>query len=94
MVINMENIEIVTEKLIDEILENDVQKKIMILDSLQKVDNPFAMLTIKDVMKDLNISESAVYKTFNRKDFPAIKVGKKHLVMYLPYLIWKMDRKD
>ena len=92
MVINMENIEIVTEKLIDEILENDVQKKIMILDSLQKVDNPFAMLTIKDVMKDLNISESAVYKTFNRKDFPAIKVGKNHLVMFLPYLIWKMDR--
>ena len=94
MVINMENIEIVTEKLIDEILENDVQKKIMILDSLQKVDNPFAMLTIKDVMKDLNISESAVYKTFNRQDFPAIKVGKKSLVMLLPYLIWKMERKD
>ena len=61
MVINMENIEIITEKLIDEIFEYDVQKKIMILDSLQKVDNPFAMLTIKDVMKDLNISESAVY---------------------------------
>jgi len=94
MVINMENIEIITEKLIDEILENDVQKKIMILDSLQKVDNPFAMLTIKDVMKDLNISESAVYKTFNRQDFPAIKVGKKSLVMLLPYLIWKMERKD
>ena len=44
---------------------------------------------IKEIAKYLNISESAVYKTFNRKDFPAIKVGKKHLVMLLPYLIWK-----
>ena len=45
-------------------------------------------------MNELNISESAVYKTFNRQDFPAIKVGKKSLVMLLPYLIWKMERKD
>ena len=68
--------------------------ELITIDSIRRVKNPFRMITIKDVMKDLNISESAVYKTFNRKDFPAIKVGKKHLVMYLPYLIWKMDRKD
>ena len=65
-----------------------------VLDSMKKVHNPFAMLTVLDVMRDLKISESAVYKTFNRKDFPAIKVGKKYKVMLLAYLIWKMDRRD
>lgn len=95
----MENINVITNEVLDEILEDDNNKKytkteLMTLDSMKKVNNPFTMLTVKDVMRDLKISESAVYKTFNRKDFPAIKVGKKHQVMLLPYLIWKMDRKD
>lgn len=87
-----------TNELLNKLNENDNKKytktELMTLDSLKKIPNPFIMLTIKDVMKDLNISESAVYKTFNRKDFPAIKVAKKHQVMLLPYLIWKMERKD
>ena len=87
-----------TNKLLNKLNENNnkeyTKTELMTLDSLRNIPNPFIMLTIKDVMKDLNISESAVYKTFNRKDFPAIKVGKKHQVMLLPYLIWKMERKD
>lgn len=94
----MEKIDEVTNEILNKIAENDnkeyTKMELMTLDSLKKVRNPFIMLTVKDVMKDLKISESAVYKTFNRKDFPAINVGKKHLVMLLPYLIWKMDRKD
>ena len=93
----MEKIDEVTYEVLNKIAENNKEysrMELMTLGSLKKVRNPFLMLTVKDVMKDLNISESAVYKTFNRKDFPAIKVGKKHLVMLLPYLIWKMDRKD
>ena len=79
----------VTYEILNKIAENNKEysrMELMTLDSLKKVRNPFLMLTVKDVMKDLNISESAVYKTFNRKDFPAIKVGKKHLVMLFPYL--------
>ena len=78
----MEKIDEVTSEILNKIAENDnkeyTKMELMTLDSLKKVRNPFLMLTVKDVMKDLNISESAVYKTFNRKDFPAIKVGKKH----------------
>ena len=94
----MEELNIITNEELDELF-GDVDSQytkteLMTLDSMQKIPNPFLMLTVKDVMKDLNISESAVYKTFNRQDFPAIKVGKKSLVMLLPYLIWKMERKD
>ena len=94
----MEELNIITNEELDELF-GDVDSQytkteLITLDSMQKIPNPFLMLTVKDVMKDLNISESAVYKTFNRQDFPAIKVGKKSLVMLLPYLIWKMERKD
>jgi len=94
----MEELNIITNEELDELFGDEdsqyTKTELMTLDSMQKIPNPFLMLTVKDVMKDLNISESAVYKTFNRQDFPAIKVGKKSLVMLLPYLIWKMERKD
>ena len=93
----MEKIDEVTYEVLNKIAENNKEysrMELMTLDSLKKVRNPFFFFLFKDVMKDLNISESAVYKTFNRKDFPAIKVAKKHQVMLLPYLIWKMERKD
>ena len=94
----MEELNIITVEELDELFGDEdsqyTKTELMTLDSMQKIPNPFLMLTVKDVMKDLNISESAVYKTFNRQDFPAIKVGKKSLVMLLPYLIWKMERKD
>lgn len=93
----MEELNIITNEELDELFGDEesqyTKTELMTLDSMQKIPNPFLMLTVKDVMKDLNISESAVYKTFNRQDFPAIKVGKKSLVMLLPYLIWKMERK-
>lgn len=92
------NIDIITNEKLDELFGDEdsqyTKTELMALDSMKKIPNPFLMLNVKDVMKDLNISESAVYKTFNRQDFPAIKVGKKSLVMLLPYLIWKMERKD
>lgn len=94
----MEELNIITDEELDELFGDEdsqyTKTELMTLDSMQKIPNPFLMLTVKDVMKDLNISESAVYKTFNRQDFPAIKVGKKSLVMLLPYLIWKMEKKD
>ena len=94
----MKEFDIISDEELDILFNDDdsqyTKTELMTLDSMQKIPNPFLMLTVKDVMKDLNISESAVYKTFNRKDFPAIKVGKKSLVMLLPYLIWKMERKD
>ena len=51
------------------------------------------MLTVKDVMKDLNICETVAYKTFKREDFPSINVGKNNQVMLISYLLWKMSKR-
>lgn len=91
----MEEIKNINEPMIKEMLNKKYTKtEILLIESIRRIKNPFRMISVNDVMRDLKISESAVYKTFNRKDFPAIKVGKKHQVMLLPYLIWKMERKD
>ncbi len=91
----MEEIKNITEPMIKEISNKKYTKtEILLIESIRRIKNPFRMISVNDVMRDLKISESAVYKTFSRKDFPAIKVGKKHQVMLLPYLIWKMERKD
>ena len=52
------------------------------------------MLTVENVMKDLNICETVAYKTFKRPDFPSINVGKNNQVMLLAYLLWKMEKRD
>ena len=67
---------------------------LMVLKSMKIVKNPFRMLTVRDVMKDLNICETIAYKIFKRPDFPSINVGKNNQVMLLPYLIWKMEKRD
>ena len=93
----MEEIKKIDEQTINEMKNkhhNFTKDELMLIMSIRKLKNPFRMISAKEVMKDLNISESAVYKTFNRKDFPVIKVGKRHQVMLLPYLMWKMTRKD
>ena len=56
----MEKIDEVTYEILNKIAENNKEysrMELMTLDSLKKVRNPFLMLTVKDVMKDLNISE-------------------------------------
>lgn len=68
--------------------------ELITIDSIRRVKNPFRMITVKDVMKDLNICETSVYRLFKRADFPSINVGKNNQVMLLPYLIWKMEKRD
>lgn len=65
----------------------------MIIEAIRKLKNPFVMLTVKDVMKDLNICETVAYKTFKREDFPSINVGKNNQVMLIAYLLWKMNKR-
>lgn len=64
----------------------------MAVDTIRRVKNPFKMLTVKDIMRDLNICETVAYKTFKRDDFPSINVGKTNQVMLVAYLIWKMQK--
>ena len=83
-----------TKNIVIETKEVLTPEQRMAIDTIRRVKNPFIMLTVKDVMRDLNICETVAYKTFRRDDFPSINVGKNNQVMLLPYLMWKMTRKD
>lgn len=66
----------------------------MTIQSIKRLKNPFKMLSVKDVMQDLNICETIAYRTFKRADFPSINIGKSNQVMLVAYLIWKMRKRD
>lgn len=66
----------------------------MAIVSVKRLPNPFKMVDVEYVRKDLGISRSCVYKLFLREDFPSINVGKTHRVMILAYLMWKLTRRD
>ncbi len=63
------------------------------IDTIRRVKNPFVMIGVKEVMKDLNVCETIAYKIFRREDFPSINVGKSNQIMLLSYLIWKMSKR-
>lgn len=69
-------------------------EQIMAIQSIKRLKNPFKMLSVKDVMQDLNICETIAYRTFKRADFPSINIGKSNQVMLIAYLIWKMSKRD
>ena len=82
-----------TKNIVIETKEVLTPEQRMAIDTIRRVKNPFIMLTVKDVMRDLNICETVAYKTFRRDDFPSINVGKNNQVMLLSYLIWKMSKR-
>lgn len=83
-----------SKNIVIETKENITAEQRAVIESIKRIRNPFVMVGIDYVMKDLNICKTIVYKLFQREDFPAISVGKEHKVMLLSYLIWKMSRKD
>ena len=68
--------------------------KLGIVEAIKKVKDPFQNLTVKDIMKDLNICKTIAYRLFKRDDFPSINIGKTKTVTYVAYLIWKSTRKE
>jgi hypothetical protein len=61
---------------------------------MKYVKNPFRNLTVADVAKDLHCNQNTANEIFRRKDFPAICVGKSKKVMFISYILWKLERKD
>lgn len=101
----MENImEKITEDTINEIKDTEVKKIVIeseitpeqraIMESIKRLKNPFKMLTVQDIMRDLNICETIAYRTFKRPDFPSISIGKSNQVMLIAYLMWKMQKRS
>lgn len=65
----------------------------MAIESIKKIKNPFRMIGVETVMKDLNICKTIAYRLFQREDFPSINIGKSNQVMILAYMIWKMQKR-
>lgn len=68
-------------------------EELMAIESVKKIDNPFQMIGVEEVMKDLNICKTIVYRLFQRDDFPSINIGKNNQVMMIAYLLWKMKKR-
>ena len=58
-------------------------KDIIIVSAISKLKNPFRMIGVETVMKDLNICRGVAYKIFQREDFPSMNVGKTKQVMLI-----------
>ena len=82
-----ENLEM---KVID--TKENMQEQIVI-NYLNKLKNPFAMLSVSDVSKDLHIGINQAYELFKQNDFPTTQIGKRKAVTLAAYLLWKMKKK-
>lgn len=71
-----------------------IVEEILIKEAIKNIENPFKNLTVKDVAKDLLVSEATANSIFKRNDFPSVNIGKTKTVTHLAYLIWKMKRKE
>jgi len=65
----------------------------VVMNYLNKVQNPFLILSVQDISKDLHIGINQAYELFKQNDFPTITIGKRKAVTLAAYLLWKMNKK-
>lgn len=83
----------VNTSIIDTEEKENLNEKIVI-NYLNKLKNPFVMLSVSDVSKDLHIGINQAYDLFKQKDFPTTSIGKRKTVTLASYLLWKMNKKE
>lgn len=83
----------VNTSVIDTEEKENLNEKI-IINYLNKLKNPFVMLSVSDVSKDLHIGINQAYDLFKQKDFPTTSIGKRKTVTLASYLLWKMNKKE
>lgn len=66
----------------------------IIVNYLNKLQNPFITLSVQDVSKDLHIGINQAYELFKKADFPSINIGKRKTITLAQYLLWKMSKKE
>ena len=81
-----------TSNLIDT-KENKNLNEQVVINYLNRITNPFAILSVQDVSKDLYIGINQAYDLFKQIDFPTICIGKRKTVALAAYLLWKMNSK-
>ena len=74
-------------------MEENLKEKIIAL-AVQKIDDPFKNITVKEVAKDLKMVENLANEVFKREDFPCVNIGKTKTVTLLAYLLWKMEKRN
>lgn len=82
----------VNTSIIDTEEKENLNEKIVI-NYLNKLKNPFVMLSVSDVSKDLHIGINQAYDLFRQEDFPTTAIGKRKTVTLASYLLWKMNKK-
>ena len=87
----MNNINI-QEKINDTNEKNTLNEQV-VMNYLNKLPNPFAILSVSDVSKDLHIGINQTYELFKQNDFPTITIGKRKVVALASYLLWKINTK-
>lgn len=89
----MEENEVINEKIIKiEDKKEYTFDEQMAIECVKRLKNPFKMITVETVMKDLNICRTIAYKLFQSDDFPSKKIGKNHQISLIAYLMWKVKR--
>lgn len=83
----------INNSIIDANEEMQLNKQI-VMNYLSKIQNPFAVLSVQQVSKDLHIGINQAYELFRQKDFPAITIGKRKVITLANYLLWKMSKKE
>lgn len=72
--------------------EKTIDEKIVI-NYLNKQNNPFTILSVQDITNDLHIGINQAYDLFKQNDFPTIIIGKRKVVSLPAYLLWKINKK-
>lgn len=65
----------------------------IVVNYLNKLQDPFITLTAKEVSKDLHIGINQAYDLFKQDDFPTITIGKRKTVTLAAYLLWKTSKR-
>lgn len=73
---------------------NENIKKELIQSAIDKLEDPWKNLTVKDVAKDLKLGENKTNELFKRKDFPSINIGKTKTISALSFYLWKLDKRE
>ena len=68
-------------------------KRELVKQAVKKLDDPFKMLTVKDVAKDLYMGENKTNEIFNCADFPSVNIGKTRKIQKIAYILWKMEKR-
>src|SRR5699024_3505441 len=80
------------DKIMNESFSKELKKE-LVKQAVKSLDDPFKMLTVKDVAKGLYMVENKTNEIFNRADFPSVNIGKTRKIQKIAYILWKMEKR-